>query len=54
MKIDDSFSDKVIIRQLVVEAILGILPTERVTPQPVHIDITYSPIRGALHKPRRY
>ncbi len=40
MKIDDSFGDKVIIRQLVVEAILGILPTERVTPQPVHIDIT--------------
>ena len=40
MKIDDSFGDKVIIRQLVVEAILGILPTERVTQQPVHIDIT--------------
>ena len=40
MKIDDSFSDKVIIRHLVVEAILGILPTERATPQPVQIDIT--------------
>ena len=40
MKIDDSIGDKVIIRQLVVEAILGILPTERVTTQPVHIDIT--------------
>ena len=40
MKIDDSFGDKIFIRQLVVEAILGILPAERLTPQPVHIDIT--------------
>ena len=40
MKIAGLFCDKVIIRQLVVEAILGILPTERVTPQPVLIDIT--------------
>ena len=32
--------DKVLIRELKVEAILGILPQERVTPQPVLINIT--------------
>ena len=46
MKIDDSFGDKVIIRQLVVEAILGILPTERVTLNRCKLISRYSPIRG--------
>ena len=32
--------DKVLIRELKVEAILGMLPQERVTPQPVLINIT--------------
>ena len=40
MRIDSSRQDKVLIRELKVEAILGILPQERVTPQPVRINIT--------------
>lgn len=40
MNNDSSKQDKVLIRQLKVEAILGILPQERVTPQPVLICIT--------------
>ena len=40
MSIDSAGQDKVLIRELKVEAILGILPQERVTPQPVLINIT--------------
>ena len=40
MSIDSARQDKVLIRELKVEAILGILPQERVTPQPVLINIT--------------
>ena len=40
MSIDSAKQDKVLIRELKVEAILGILPQERVTPQPVLIYIT--------------
>ena len=40
--------DKVLIRELKVEAILGVLPQERVTPQPVLINITvFTDTRGA-------
>ena len=48
MRIDSSRQDKVLIRELKVEAILGILPQERVTPQPVLINITiYTDTRRA-------
>jgi|TARA_Y200000002_G_scaffold327181_1_gene290135 dihydroneopterin aldolase len=48
MRIDSSRQDKVLIRELKVEAILGILPQERVTPQPVIINITiYTDTRRA-------
>ncbi|MBL6814803.1 MAG: dihydroneopterin aldolase [Pseudomonadales bacterium] len=40
MSNDSPQQDKVLIRELTVEAILGILPQERVTPQPVVINIT--------------
>ena len=40
MSIDSARQDKVLIRELKVEAILGILPQERVTPQPILINIT--------------
>ena len=40
MSIDSARQDKVLIRELKVEAILGMLPQERVTPQPVLINIT--------------
>ena len=40
MSIDSARQDKVLIRELKVGAILGILPQERVTPQPVLINIT--------------
>ena len=40
MSTDSARQDKVLIRELKVEAILGILPQERVTPQPVLINIT--------------
>ena len=40
MSIASVKQDKVLIRELKVEAILGILPQERVTPQPVLINIT--------------
>ena len=40
MSIDSARQDKVLIRELKVEAILGILPQERLTPQPVLINIT--------------
>ena len=40
MSIASARQDKVLIRELKVEAILGILPQERVTPQPVLINIT--------------
>ena len=40
MSIDSARQDKVLIRELKVQAILGILPQERVTPQPVLINIT--------------
>ena len=40
MSNDSPQQDKVLIRELSVEAILGILPQERVTPQPVVINIT--------------
>ena len=40
MSIDSARQDKVLIRELKVEAILGILPQERVTPQQVLINIT--------------
>ena len=40
MSIDSARQDKVLIRELKVEAILGILPQERFTPQPVLINIT--------------
>jgi len=35
-------TDTVYIRDLVVEAIIGILPHERTTPQPVHINLEIS------------
>lgn len=48
MRIDSCRQDKVLIRELKVEAILGILPQERVTPQPVLINITiYTDTRRA-------
>ena len=48
MSIDSARQDKVLIRELKVEAILGILPQERVTPQPVLINITiYTDTRRA-------
>ena len=40
MSIASARQDKVLIRELKVEAILGILPQERVTPQPILINIT--------------
>ena len=48
MSIDSARQDKVLIRELKVEAILGMLPQERVTPQPVLINITvFTDTRGA-------
>lgn len=48
MSIDSARQDKVLIRELKVEAILGMLPQERVNPQPVLINITvFTDTRGA-------